>query len=224
MEEAAMEEAFDAGGISGVLHRPASPGAGAFVLTHGAGSNAHAPLLVKLARAWADAGYLVLRYDLPFRQQRPRGSPSPSGAARDREGVAQAITEVRAAMQAIPGLAHGPIYAGGQSYGGRQTAMAAAERPGLASALLLLSYPLHPPGKPDKLRTSFFPEWQCPALFVHGTADPFGSPEELHAAVALIPARTDILVVPGAAHDLKKAGELAPQILARLQALAVTAS
>jgi uncharacterized protein len=224
-----MEEPFDAAGVSGVLHRPANPGGGAFVLTHGAGSNAHAPLLVRLAIAFADAGYLVLRYHLPFRQQRPRGSPFPAGAARDREGVVHAI-------QAIRGLAKGPIYAGGHSYGGRQTAMAAAEQPGLApgstpgltpglttglaQALLLLSYPLHPPAKPGQMRTSFFPELQTPALFVHGTKDPFGSPEELLAAMPLIPARTDLLLVEGAAHDLKKAGDMAPQILARLQALA----
>ncbi|HXB68660.1 MAG TPA: alpha/beta family hydrolase [Candidatus Acidoferrales bacterium] len=207
-----MEEPFDAGGVRGVLHRPANPGEGAFVLTHGAGSNAHAPLLVRLARAFADAGCLVLRYDLPFRQQRPKGPPYPAAAARDREGVAQAI-------QAIRGLALGPIYAGGQSYGGRQTAMAAAERPGSAQALLLLSYPLHPPGKPGQMRTSFFAELQTPALFVHGTRDPFGSPEELLAAIPLIPARTDVLLVEGAGHDLKGAGELAAQILARLKAL-----
>jgi predicted alpha/beta-hydrolase family hydrolase len=207
-----MEEAFDAGGVRGILHRPANPEAGAFVLTHGAGSNAQAPLLARLARAFADAGYLVLRYDLPFRQLRPKGPPFPAAAVRDREGVAEAI-------QAIRRLARGPIYAGGHSYGGRQTAMAAAERPGLAQALLLLSYPLHPPGKPGQMRTSFFPELQAPALFVHGTEDPFGSPEELHAAIPLIPARTDVLLVEGARHDLKKAGDLAPQILARLQAL-----
>jgi len=207
-----MEEPFDADGVRGVLHRPANPGGGAFVLTHGAGSNAHAPLLVRLARAFADAGYLVLRYDLPFRQQRLKGPPFPAAAARDREGVAQAVQAVRA-------LAHGPIYAGGHSYGGRQTAMAAAERPGLAQALLLLSYPLHPPGKPAQMRTTFFPELQTPALFVHGTLDPFGSPEELHAALPLIPARTEVLLVGGGGHDLKKAGEMAPQILERLQAL-----
>ena len=206
-----MEEPFDAGGVRGVLHRPASPDGGAFVLTHGAGSNAHAPLLVRLAGAFAEAGYLVLRYDLPFRQQRPKGSPSPSAAARDREGIA-------AAAQAMRALTAGRIFAGGHSYGGRQTAMAAAERPGLADALLLLSYPLHPPGRPDQLRTSFFPQWQAPALFVHGTADPFGTPEELRANITAIPARTDVLLVPGG-HDLKKAGDMAAEILQQVKAL-----
>jgi hypothetical protein len=207
-----MEEPFEAGGVRGVLHRPPDPPDGAFVLTHGAGSNAQAPLLVRLARAFADAGCLVLRYDLPFRQQRAKGPPFPATAARDREGVAQAVQAMRA-------LTAGRVYAGGHSYGGRQTAMAAAERPGLADALLLLSYPLHPPGKPGQLRTSFFPEWQTPALFVHGTADPFGTPEELQANITAIPARTDVLLVPAGGHDLKKAGDMAAGILARVRAL-----
>jgi len=212
-----MEEPFESGGVGGnggvrgVLHRPAQTPAGAFVLTHGAGSNCNAPLLVRLSRAFAGAGYLVLRYDLPFRVQRPKGPPFPAAAARDREGVAQAVEAIRA-------LAAGPIYAGGHSYGGRQTAMAAAERPGLADGLLLLSYPLHPPGKPGQLRTSFFPDLQAPTLFVHGTADPFGSPEELQAALPAIPARTQVLLVEGGGHDLKKAGDMATEILARLRA------
>src|SRR5438105_2634824 len=76
----------------------------------------------------------------------------------------------------------GKVLAGGQSYGGRQTAMAAAEHQGLADGLLLLSYPLHPPGKPEKKRTEYFPELRTPALFVSGTSDPFASPEELREA------------------------------------------
>jgi uncharacterized protein len=207
-----MEEAFHREGVSGILHRPALPNGDALVLTHGAGSNCRAPLLSRLATALADAGMVVLRYDLPFRQQRPNGPPLPAGAARDREGVAQA-------MEAVSELATGRIFAGGHSYGGRQTAMLAAERPTPAAALLLLSYPLHPPNKPQQKRTSFFPQLATPALFVHGTADPFGSLEELREAMALIPARTDLLAVEGAGHDLKRAAGLAAEVLERLRAL-----
>ena len=211
-----MEESFHSGGVRGVLERPERPRGDAIALTHGAGSNRDAPLLVHLAREFAEAGYLVLRYDLPFRQQRPKGPPFPAAAARDREGVREAVAALRA-------LAAGRIVAGGHSYGGRQTAMAAAEHAGrgggLADALLLLSYPLYPPGQPDKKRTAFFGDWRTPALFVHGTKDPFGSPEELRAAAAAIPARTDLLVVEGAGHDLKRAAGLAGEILERLAAL-----
>jgi predicted alpha/beta-hydrolase family hydrolase len=207
-----MEEAFESGGVRGVLHKPDSPNGDAFALTHGAGSNCNAPLLQILARAFAEAGYAVLRYDLPFRQQRSKGPPFPAAAARDREGIGQAVAAVR-------GLAPGRVYAGGHSYGGRQTAMAAAESPELADALLLLSYPLHPPNRPEQKRTSFFPDLRSPALFVHGTSDPFATLEELRCAMALIPARTDLFAVEGAGHDLNRSAGLGAQILERLRAL-----
>lgn len=208
-----LEESFHHGAVRGVLHTPERPRGDAIVLTHGAGSNCQAPLLARLARDFAEAGYLVLRYDLPFRQQRSKGPPFPAAAARDREGVREAVAALR-------GMCSGRMIAGGHSYGGRQTAMAAAESGGLADALLLLSYPLHPPGQPAKKRTAFFGDLRTPALFVHGTNDPFGSPEELREAVAGIPARTDVLVVEGAAHDLKRAADQAGEILSRLEALA----
>lgn len=206
-----MDESFHSGGVRGFLERPEQSRGDAIALTHGAGTNCTAPLLVNLAREFAQAGYLVLRYDLPFRQQR-KGPPSPAAAARDRDGVREAVAELRK-------LAPGRIVAGGHSYGGRQTAMAAAEQAGLADGLLLLSYPLYPPGQPAKKRTGFFGDWRVPALFVHGTADPFGSPEELREAAAAIPARTDLLVVEGAGHDLKRASGLAVEMLTRLDAL-----
>jgi predicted alpha/beta-hydrolase family hydrolase len=212
-----MEQAFESGGVRGVLHTPDSPNGDAFALTHGAGSNCNAPLLQILSRAFAEAGYAVLRYDLPFRQLRPKGPPFPAAAARDREGIGQAIAAVR-------GLAPGRIFAGGHSYGGRQTAMAAAEHAGLADALLadallLLSYPLHPPDRPDQKRTAFFPDLRTPALFVHGTSDPFATLEELRCAMELIPARTDLLAVEGAGHDLKRSAGLGVQMPERLRAL-----
>ena len=82
----------------------------------------------------------------------------------------------------------GRVIAGGHSYGGRQTAMLAAERPDSADGLLLLSYPLHPPKRPQQMRTAYFPELRTPALFVHGARDPFGSLEELREAIAARPA------------------------------------
>ena len=203
-----MEEAFNADELRGVLHTPAQANGNALALTHGAGSDSKTPLLTSLARAFCEAGLLVLRYDLPFRVT--HGSPtSPAAQARDREGVARAI-------QALRGRVKGRVFAGGHSYGGRQTAMIASERPGLADGLLLLSYPLHPPRKPEQLRTAFFPEWRTPALFVHGTRDPFGSVEELRDAIARIPARVDLLPVEGAGHDLKTAGRMGGEILARM--------
>jgi predicted alpha/beta-hydrolase family hydrolase len=165
------------------------------VLTHGAGSNSKAPLLVAVANAFEAAGYRVLRFDLAFRQKRPFGPPSPGTAAQDRESIRQAVAEMRK-------LVDGPVVLGGHSYGGRQATMLAAEEPGLAASLLLLSYPLHPPNKPTQLRTAHFPSLRTPALFVHGTKDPFGTIDEMRAALGMIPAKTEFLPLDGLGHDL----------------------
>ena len=82
--------------------------------------------------------------------------------------------------------------------------MLLAEAPELAVGLLLLSYPLHPPKKPAQLRTAHFGRLRTPALFVRGTKDEFGTAEEMKAAIALIPAKTEIEMIEGAGHDLKK--------------------
>jgi predicted alpha/beta-hydrolase family hydrolase len=165
------------------------------LLTHGAGSNRNAPLLVALANAFSEDGVEALRYDLAFRQERPKGSPRPRDAARDREGLREQILKMREKNPEH-------VWLGGQSYGGRQSSMLAAEAPGLADRLLLLSYPLHPPGKPAQLRTAHFPKLNTPALFVHGSRDPFGSLEEMRSAIQLIPAPVKLLEVEGAGHDL----------------------
>lgn len=168
------------------------------LLSHGAGGNCQAPLMVAVAEAFADAGYCVLRWDLPFRQLRARGAPGGSGE-RDRQGIVQAARELR-------GLASGvPLYLAGQSYGGRQSSMVAAEDSKLADGLLLLSYPLHPPGKPAQLRVEHFSSLRTPALFVHGTRDPFGTVEELQQAMRLIPGKARLEVVSGAGHGVPPA-------------------
>ena len=165
------------------------------LLTHGAGSNRNAPLLVALATAFSEHAVEVVRYDLPFRQERPHGPPRPGDAARDREGLREQILEIRAKNPE-------QVWLGGQSYGGRQASMLAAETPGLADRLLLLSYPLHPPGKREQLRTAHFPKLHAPVFFVHGTKDPFGSIEELKSAMTLLPGPARLLEIEGAGHDL----------------------
>lgn len=84
--------------------------------------------------------------------------------------------------------------------------MLAARSPEVAEALLLLSYPLHPPRRPQELRTAHFAQLATPALFVHGTRDPFGLIEEMEAAIALIPSRTELVPVDGAGHELLARG------------------
>ncbi len=143
----------------------------------------------------------MLRCDLPFRQARSHGPPRPGDAGKDREGLKNAVSVLRKRVS-------GSIFLGGHSYGGRQATMLAADEPGLVNGLLLLSYPLHPPRKPSQLRTQHLPNLQTPAMFVHGTRDPFGSFEEMEAALRLIPAKHLLMPVEGAGHDLGFKGKI----------------
>lgn len=188
---------FRDGQVSGFLHTPEGPHTRSLVLTHGAGANCQAPLLIAVAQSFQNAGYCVLRCDLPFRQARRFGPPHPSQAAADREGL-------RAAVIALGRIAGGRVFLGGHSYGGRQASILAAEDPELAHRLLLLSYPLHPPRKPDQLRTEHFPRLRTPALFVHGDADPFGSIAEMETALGELAAAHRLSVVGSAGHDLRR--------------------
>jgi predicted alpha/beta-hydrolase family hydrolase len=194
-----VEEAADGPAVRGFLHRPARPSGDALVLAHGAGTSCTAPLLVRVARAFADEGLTVLRCDLPFRQARPTGPPSPAAAPADREGLVRAVHALRRVVR-------GRVFLGGHSYGGRQATHAAATDPALTPGLLLLAYPLHPPRRPAALRTAHFPALQTPALFVHGDRDPFGSLDEVRAALAVVRAPTVLLAVDGAGHDLRPRG------------------
>jgi len=180
------------------LHQPRASSGDGLVLTHGAGGSARAPLLVALGDAFAARGITVLRYDLPFRQASRTAPPRPAGAARDREGLRTAAAEMRARVG-------GRVFLGGQSYGGRQASMLVADEARLVDGLLLLSYPLHPPGRPAELRTAHLPKLSVPTLFAHGTRDPFGSLDEIEAARRLIPTRTTLVAIQGAGHDLFRA-------------------
>jgi predicted alpha/beta-hydrolase family hydrolase len=203
---------FASEGVRGFLHPPARASGDGLVLTHGAGGNCAAPLLVAAAEAFAAAGACVLRCELPFRQRRAAGPPARGDAAGDRAGLRQALAALRE-------LAPGRLFLGGHSYGGRQASMLAAEEPGLAAALLLLSYPLHPPQRPEALRTAHFPALRTACVFVHGTADGFGTLAEMAAAVALIPAATRLLPIAGAGHDLRRGRlDFAPVVAAVLGA------
>jgi|SRR5580658_1096588 predicted alpha/beta-hydrolase family hydrolase len=192
--------------VRGLLHHPAHSNGDGLVLSHGAGSNCQAPLLIALAETYAEAGFTVLRCDLPYRQDRPYGPPGPGDAKRDRAGLKNALA-------AIKNLATGRVFLGGHSYGGRQSSMLCAESPEEAAGLLLLSYPLHPPRKPEQLRTQHFFTLRTPTLFVQGTRDPFGSIAEIEQALKLIPAKTKLLPVEGGGHDLGFKGKARPKEL-----------
>ena len=120
------------------------------MLTHGAGGSRDSALLQRVCDEWAVRGWLAVRYNLPYRRRRPKGPPSGS-AATDRAGIVEAIEVCR-------GLADGPLIAGGHSYGGRQTSMVVAAGEASVDVLTLFSYPVHPPGKPERPRTEHLPD------------------------------------------------------------------
>ena len=109
---------------------------------------------------------------------------------------------LRRAIEAMKKIVQGRVFAGGHSYGGRQASLLLAAEPGLVDGLLLLSYPLHPPKKPEQMRTEHFPRLRTPALFVHGARDGFATYEEIVDALKLIPAKTRLLEVASAGHEL----------------------
>jgi predicted alpha/beta-hydrolase family hydrolase len=180
--------------IAGIAHEPSGTPDGVVSLTHGAGGSRESALLQRICDEWARRGWLAVRYNLPYRRRRPKGPPSGS-AATDRAGIVEAIEVCR-------GLADGPLIAGGHSYGGRQTSMVAASREVTLDVLTLFSYPVHPPGKPERARTEHLPDITVPTVFTHGTSDPFGTPAELRDAAALISAPTKVVEINGARHDL----------------------
>ncbi|MDH3753345.1 MAG: dienelactone hydrolase [Acidimicrobiia bacterium] len=169
----------------------------AMLLTPGAGSDRnHATLLAIEAALAPDP---VVRIDFPYRKE---GRRAPDRAPK----LIACIVEEAAAFAASVDVLPGEIVLGGRSMGGRMCSMAVAE--GLeASALLLISYPLHPPGKPEKLRTEHLPDLDIPCLFISGDRDPFGTPDELTAATSSIPGRVEHHWIEGGRHDLRGADD-----------------
>lgn len=171
--------------------------AGAMLLTPGAGSAASHSSLVALEAAVAPLP--VARVDFPYRRE---GRKAPDRAPK----LIACVREEADALATRAGVAASSLVLGGRSMGGRMCSLAVAE--GLpAAGLVLISYPLHPPGKPENLRTEHLPRLAVPCLFVHGTRDPFASPDELTAATVTIPGPVTHVWIEGGRHELAKADE-----------------
>jgi hypothetical protein len=151
--------------------------------------------LVAIDQAATSAGLTVERVEFPGQAAGKRRPDPPEVCIRT---VRSAVSELAARLD-VP---TGRIAVGGRSMGGRMCSMAAAEGLDVAD-LVLVSYPLHPPGRPDRLRTDHFPELDVPCLFVSGRKDPFGSPAELQGETAAIPGPVTIVHVDGD-HSLRK--------------------
>jgi uncharacterized protein len=174
------------------------------LLFPGAGSDRDHPSLLAIERAVSPL--VCVRADFPYRRAGRR--------APDRAPVL--LAAVRAEAAALTAEHPGPLVLGGRSMGGRMCSMAVGdeEDPMPAAGLVLISYPLHPPGKPDRLRVEHLPRLTVPCLFVHGTRDAFGSPDELSTWTETIPAPVDHVWIEGKGHDLKGADEQVAGVVA----------
>jgi uncharacterized protein len=174
------------------------------VLAPGASAGRDQSGLVAVDRAVTERGIVAERIEFPGRAAGKR-RPDPPKVCIDTIRMASAEMNER-------GIPPGRLAIGGRSMGGRMCSMAVAE--GLeVAALVLISYPLHPPGRPDKLRTDHFPELTVPCLFVSGAKDPFGAPEELEKETAAIPGPVTLSFVAGD-HSLRKSEGEAAEIVA----------
>jgi predicted alpha/beta-hydrolase family hydrolase len=185
-----------------VSPRPRKPGA--LLLFPGAGSSSTSPSLVAIEEAVAPLP--VQRSDFPYRREGRRAPDRPPK-------LLACVLEEAARLAETAGVAPNRIVLGGRSMGGRICSMAVAD--GLpAAGLVLVSYPLHPPGKPDRLRIEHLPSLTVPCLFVSGTRDAFGTPTELEHHTAAIPGPVTHEWIDAKGHDLKGCDRRVAEIVA----------
>jgi uncharacterized protein len=166
------------------------------VLGHGAGSGMRSPFMTGFAEAIGELGVATLRFDFPYMQA---GRRAPDRAPVLLEAWREAFAN------AVDRAGGRPVFAGGKSMGGRIASMAAAE--GMpAAGLVFLGYPLHPPGRPDRIRDAHLDAVPVPMLFMQGTRDTFSQPDLLAAVITRLGPRAQLVSVEGGDHSFRVAG------------------
>jgi len=192
---------FDAGKgeVSGAFATP-SPGSPVLVIAHGAGAGMEHPFLVGFTGAINELGVATMRFNFPYMEAGRRSPDNPSAA----------VAAWRAATEAAGSRAgSAPVLAGGKSFGGRMASVAVAE--GMpAAALVFLGYPLHAPGKPDRIRDDHLYGIRVPMLFLQGSGDPFAQPDLLGAVVKKLGRRATLHEVEGGDHSFNVRGRKLP--------------
>lgn len=197
---------LDGNGRVSALAYPAAEAAAlgaTLVLAHGAGADQHSEFMVTFARGLAARGFDVLTFNFPYMEEKRR-LPDPA------ERLEACYRAVVGAVRAHPRLGANALIVGGKSLGGRIASQIAAriEDPAAIGlvGLVLLGYPLHPPGKPDQVRTAHLPRIRVPMLFLQGTRDNFGTPPEVRKALARVGVSATIYAVLGGDHSFAIAG------------------
>jgi predicted alpha/beta-hydrolase family hydrolase len=180
------------GAVSGVL---AGGGGPLLVLAHGAGNDLNSPILAGFAEGLAAAGVACLRFNFLYKE---RGRKAPDREPLLRDAWAAAFEEGR--------HRGGPVWAGGKSLGGRIASMMVADGSLEAAGLVFVGYPLHPPGRHDRIRDQHLDDVKVPMLFLQGTADPFARWDLLRATVDRLGDRATLHPVEGGDHSFRVRG------------------
>lgn len=193
MDERRLSIETDRGAVTAALSGPGD--APLLVLAHGAGNDLDTPLLVGFAEGLEAGGVACLRFNFPYKEQ-GRRAPDPERVLR------QAWT---AAFEHARTLAD-DVWVGGKSLGGRIASMLVAE--GLpAAGLVFVGYPLHPPGKPERIRDAHLPSIEVPMIFFQGTADPFARWTLIQETMRALGDRATLHPVQGGDHSFRVRGE-----------------
>jgi len=184
------------GAVSAKYARPASPFA-TIVVAHGAGAGMDHPFLVGFSRACVDEGLATMRFNFPYIES-GRRAPNTEAVLRDTWRAAFDAAWTRRKRE--------PVWASGKSLGGRIASMCAADDEISAAGLIFLGYPLHPPGKPERIRDEHLSRIEAPMLFLQGTSDPFASPDLLRRIVKKLGDRATLVPFEGAGHSFEVRG------------------
>jgi uncharacterized protein len=184
------------GPVSATYTRPASPFA-TIVVAHGAGAGKDHPFLVGFSRGCVDEGLATMRFNFPYIEN-GRRSPDTEAVLRDAWHAAFEAARERGKKE--------PVWVSGKSLGGRIASMCAADGQIDPAGLVFLGYPLHPPGKPERIRDEHLSRIDVPMLFLQGTSDPFASPDLLARVVKKLGDRATLVPFEGAGHSFEVRG------------------
>ena len=187
----------------------------ALLLAHGAGGNLMSPFMVDYATGLAERGIDVATFNFIYSEQRKK-LPDRTDKI---EACWRAVIAAARSGALSPEIARGALAIGGKSMGGRIASHIAARDPEGIAGIIALGYPLHPPGKPEQLRTKHLPAIAVPMLIVQGERDPFGTPDELRPVLGTMRAKTELYVVEAGDHSFKvpkRAGTPQAEVHARV--------
>jgi len=194
-----------AGPVSVAWDTPSGAVRAVFVLAPGAGGTLNSPGVRDIGEALAMRGIAVQRFNFAYSED---GRKLPDAMPK--------LLDVWRAVAGAAELEHPgiPLFIGGRSMGGRIASNMAADGFDCAG-LIFLAYPLHPPGKPERIRDAHLPEVKAPMLFIQGTSDPFATPSLMDATMARLPAAT-LIRIEGADHSFKVRGRAAAEVTSEL--------